>query len=221
MRDIGHIKGVAMPRTQQELEMSRIKNQIWGADGVEGESDRFAHPVTNVGQMGLVSGMKVADFGAGSGAYSLAAAHLVGHAGKVYAVDVQKDLLSRLRNNAVKENLDNVDIIWGNIEAPGGSKLKDGSVDVVIISNVLFQLDHPVQVLREAARILKQYGRIVVIDWSESFGGMGPKPAHVVTKDQALTFANQAGLTVLREFSAGAHHYGIMLTTGAAPAPRA
>lgn len=221
LRNIGHIKGVAVPRTQQELEMDRMKNQLWGEAGEDGQGSAglFANPMTNVQQMGLVGGMRVADFGSGSGAYTIAAAHVVGHSGKVYSVEVQKDLLTRVKNNAAKEGLDNIDIIWGNFEELGGSKLKDASIDVVIISNVLFQLDHPVNALREAARVLKQYGRIFVIDWSESFGGMGPKPSDVITKEKALEFANQAGLSLLREFKAGAHHYGIILNTGSV-APR-
>jgi ubiquinone/menaquinone biosynthesis C-methylase UbiE len=56
----------------------------------------FAHPETILSGFDLKSGMHVADLGTGSGFYALAAAHLVGSKGRVYAIDVQKDLLDRI-----------------------------------------------------------------------------------------------------------------------------
>src|SRR5690349_15540940 len=59
----------------------------------------FSEPSANLAKLGLVDGMKVVDLGAGSGFYSYEAARRVGATGRVYAVDVQKDLLERLRSN--------------------------------------------------------------------------------------------------------------------------
>ena len=60
----------------------------------------FTDPATNLLQIALQDGMKVGDLGAGSGHYTLAAAGMVGPAGAVYAVDVQEDVLKRIRDIA-------------------------------------------------------------------------------------------------------------------------
>lgn len=216
-RDISGIAGVAQPKTQDQREMAQAKVRLWGerADGSPVSSGNFTHPDTNIAAMHLDPGMKVADFGAGSGAYALGAARVVGRTGRVYAVDVQKDLLTRIRNTALKEGIDWLDIIWGDFENPGGTKIRDKSLDVVVMSNVLFQLDRPAGAFAEARRVLKPTGRLVIIDWMDSFAGLGPEPKRVVTKEKALGFAIDAGFEFAREFAAGAHHYGIILKLSA------
>src|SRR5262245_38985772 len=101
----------------------------------------FASPQENILQMGLREGMKVGDFGAGSGHYALAAAHIVGETGRVYAIDVQEDVLAHIRDAAAKQKIRTIETIWSNFEKPGGSKLKNESLDAVILSNTLFQLE--------------------------------------------------------------------------------
>lgn len=172
----------------------------------------FSDPQKNIEQLGLMPGHKVADLGSGSGFYTFAAAQAVGSVGTVYAVDVQQDLLTKIKNEAGRQNLLNVETIWGDAETEGGTKLGDGSVDAVIVANVLFQAESRHGLLKEAARIAKRGGKVLVVDWMESFGGMGPHPDHVVTKDAARELAAGAGLKEEREITAGAHHYGFIFT---------
>ncbi len=178
--------------------------------GVLAQSTRdFAHPARNVSVLGVEPGMKIADLGSGSGAYVLALAEALLMSGTVYAIDVQKELLRRIKNEAEKRGLTNVEIVWGNLEEKEGSKLAP-KMDLVLISNLLFQLDDHKAVLSEAARVLKIGGRVAIIDWTESFGNMGPHTDAVVTKEEAYELARGAGLTFVKEFAAGAHHYGLI-----------
>ena len=170
----------------------------------------FAQPSRNVDKFGVQPTMKVADFGAGSGAYTMELAKAVGAGGRVYAVDVQKDLLRRIKNSAELMGFKNVDVLWSDVEILGSTKIADKIIDLVLISNLLFQLSDKSKPLTEARRILKQNGKLVVIDWSESFGGMGPQKEDVVSKDVAIGLAKSAGLEFVREFEAGAHHYGLI-----------
>lgn len=171
----------------------------------------FANPTQNIIEMGINEGMRVADFGAGSGAYSMAAAKTVGKTGVVYAVDVQKDLLNRVKTAATAAGLSNIEIVWGDFEREGGSRIAEHSLDRVIMSNVLFQLENRLGAFHEARRVLKPDAKLVLIDWADSFGGLGPAPEAVVTKAQALKLASAAGFAVVKDFEAGAHHYGIIL----------
>ncbi|MEN9561167.1 MAG: hypothetical protein RIQ56_440, partial [Candidatus Parcubacteria bacterium] len=101
----------------------------------------FAHPSRNVVEFGIQAGMTIADFGAGSGAYVFEIAAFLEGDGTVYAIDVQRDLLKKIHNEAHKRGLKSVRILWGDLETPGGSKMPDTSCDRVLISNILFQLE--------------------------------------------------------------------------------
>lgn|SRR3989344_7456621 len=188
--------------------------------GLSHRTHGFAHPARNVSALGIEPGMKVADFGAGSGAYvNLIAGALLG-SGTVYAIDIQKDLLRRIKNDAEKHGHANVEILSGDLEEEGGSKL--GSVlNLVLISNLLFQVRDKDAILIEAARVLKPGGRVAIIDWSESFGGLGPTKEMVVTKEAAYEHARKAGLTFVKEFPAGTHHYGLIFRKTSEDARRA
>lgn len=170
----------------------------------------FAHPPHNVVHFNIESGMSVADFGVGSGHYVWPIAEAIGVSGQLFAIDVQQELLKRIHNEARKRGLKNVKIIWADLEKPKASKLADGSLDLVLISNLLFQLDGKHAVLREAKRALKLSGSLAVIDWSESFNSMGPDRKSVVTKETGRSLIRESGFEIVREFPAGAHHWGLI-----------
>ncbi len=170
----------------------------------------FADPSSNVAQFGLTPGMHIADLGAGSGAYSFPAAKAVSPNGKVYACEVQKDLLTRLKNDAASEHITNIEGVWSNIEKLGGTKLGDRSMDGAIVSNVLFIVEDRPAFMAELKRIVKPAGHVYFIDWTDAFGGMGPHPDHVITEEKAKELFAKFGFTVEKTFDTGAHHYGII-----------
>lgn len=170
----------------------------------------FSDPQKNVEQFGLMPGAKVADLGAGSGHYVFAAARIVGPKGKVYAVDVHSDLLDRILNTAHTQHLQNVEVVRGNIEKVGGTPFREGSLDAVIVSNVLFQLDDRDGLVNEVRRILKPGGRVLVVDWSTSGALAGAAPANALGEMQARDLFERGGLQYDKQISAGQHHYGLI-----------
>ncbi|MCR4325433.1 MAG: class I SAM-dependent methyltransferase [Patescibacteria group bacterium] len=175
----------------------------------------FAHPPRNVDALAIDPGMNVADFGSGSGAYVLLIADALKGYGHVYAVDIQRDLLRRTVNEASRKGYANVSAIHADLEKPRASKLSDEALDLVLVSNLLFQLEDASAVLEEARRILRPNGRLAIIDWSDSPPDgerrMGPQKKDIVTKESALELARKAGFGLQREFPAGGHHYGLIL----------
>lgn len=169
----------------------------------------FSDPTQNLGKLGLVHGMKVVDLGAGSGFYTLEAARRVGSDGRVYAVDVQKNLLERIRTNGAQEGLRNIEVVWGNAEKIGGTKLRESIADRVIASNVLFQIEKPDEFALETKRLLKQGGKVLIIDWSE-LSPMGPQ--NIFTANKAQMLFEKSGFKLEQSFSAGDHHYGLIFT---------
>lgn len=183
----------------------------------------FSQPAEVVKQFRLPAGVKVADFGTGSGAYAIALARAVGGEGKVYAIDIQKEILARLGREAKDVHLRNIEVIRGDLEQAHGSTLADQSVDFIVIANLLFQTPAKYVLVREAKRILKpsgrarpndgSVGRVALIDWSDSFGGLGPKPADVLSPAEAKKIFAEAGFNYQNDFPAGDHHYGLMFSS--------
>lgn len=171
----------------------------------------FSDPEHNISEMNLQSGMKVADFGAGIGFYSLPLARVVGESGRVYAIEIQRDLIERLKKDAHKMNIHNIDVMWGDLENEGGLHLKDSLLDAGVMANVLFQLGHKEKAVLEIKRVLKTGAKLLLIDWMESFGGMGPEQKSVITKRRALEIFELNGFKVEKDIRAGAHHWGVIL----------
>ncbi len=169
----------------------------------------FSAPANNLIHFGLEPGMTVVDLGAGSGAYTFEIAKLIG-SGRVYAVDVQKDLLAKLAAEARARHLANVEIIWGDVEKSGGTKLRDNIAHLVLLSNLLFQVVGKYTMALEIKRILRPGGRLALIDWTDSFAGLGPRADQVVTAPAATTIFHEAGFKEIKSFPAGDHHYGLL-----------
>lgn len=169
----------------------------------------FSDPSANLSKLGLNEGMKVADLGAGSGFYAFDASRRVGMSGRVYAIDVQKDLLERIRSTGSHSGMRNIEVVWGNAEKIGGTKLREGMIDRVIASNVLFQVAKPDDFALEIKRILKPKGKVLVVDWS----GITPlSPKTIVTERQARTLFEKIGFKMEQTFDAGEHHYGLVFS---------
>lgn len=172
----------------------------------------FSDPAKNIDALELTRNLMVADLGAGTGFYTIAAAKKIkGGEGRVYSVEVQRDLLRHIEELARKEGLNNIDYIWGNVEKRGSTKIRDHMIDCVIASNILFQVEDQKGFVDEIQRILKPDGKVLLIDWSESFGGMGPAASQVVTASKAESLFSAVGFKKLKTIEAGAHHYGIIL----------
>lgn len=171
----------------------------------------FIDPKRIVAQLPLQSHMKVADLGSGIGLYSIACAPRV-YNGHVYAVEVQKAMLGRIKDEAHKHKLNNIEYIWGDAEVYGGTKLADNSIDMILVCNVLFQIENKDSIVKEISRILKKGGKVLVVDWSDSYNNMGPHKKSIVTKDHVLSIFKSKGFEYVNNVDAGEHHYGIIMS---------
>lgn len=170
----------------------------------------FSDPLSILDTLGISAGMTVGDFGAGEGAYARELAKRVGKDGAVYAFDVQKDLVTRLVAEAKATKTENLHAIWADLDELGSTTLADASLDAAIVANVLFQSEQKEAFIKEAARVLRDNGRLLIVEWSDSFGHLGPHPDHVVSKDTAQKLGENAGLIFEKEIGAGEHHYGLL-----------
>ena len=135
----------------------------------------------------------------------------MGAKGRVYALEIQKNLLQSVSELARKEHLSNVDTILCDLEAPQGTKIKEGALDVGILVNTLFQIEQKDVAFNELGRVIRKGGKLFIIDWTNSFSGLGPAPDQIFTEDEAKALAERHGFSFERSFPTGEHHYGIAL----------
>ena len=134
-----------------------------GADWLERpERIQEENPDAAIEALDLKPGMNVADVGAGIGYMSFKMARKVGPSGKVYANDLQPQMLERLKANAAKEKITNVETVLGSATA---TNLPRGKMDLVLMVDVYHELSEPQGMLRDIRESLKPDGRLVLLEY--------------------------------------------------------
>lgn len=170
----------------------------------------FLNPEKILKEINAKEEMIIADFGCGSGFFTLPAAQWVGENGIVYAVDIQKSSLERIENQAKDLGANNIKFVWADLEIFGSTKILQESVDRIIIVNLFFQTKKQKQILEEAKRILKKDGKILILDWKTSGISFGPKISLRISEEETQKIANEVGFALERIFEAGEYHYGLI-----------
>lgn len=170
---------------------------------------RFVVPEVVATHFHLKEGDVVADLGAGKGFFLKALSNGVGTSGKVYACEIQKQLVDNLGEIARSQNLSNIYPIWCDLEEEGGVKIADNELDVALLINTLFLIEDKPVMAKEIIRITRSGGRVLIVDWTESFSGLGPHPDQVFGLQLATDLFEEHGLVFETEFPAGDHHYGL------------
>lgn len=170
--------------------------------------EEFLNPIEVLNQLELRKDMIAADFGCGSGGWVIPLAKKL-EKGKVYAIDVLEESLSALKSAAKLNKILNIETIRANVESEAGLPLIAGdSVDLVLMTNLLFQVENKDTVFSQAKRILKEGGKILVVDWKPE-AVLGPKEGRVSVKE-IKEIASKSDFKLEKEFNAGRHHYGLL-----------
>jgi ubiquinone/menaquinone biosynthesis C-methylase UbiE len=136
---------------------------VAGADWLDRpEREKEENPELALDVIGIRPGMIVADIGAGTGYMSLRLARRVGPSGKVYANDIQTEMLRRLRQNADKAKLANIETVLGTDVDP---KLPAGQLDLILLVDVYHEFSQPQKMLRKIRETLKPGGRLVLLEY--------------------------------------------------------
>jgi ubiquinone/menaquinone biosynthesis C-methylase UbiE len=160
--------------------------------------------------LGIAEGMHVADLGCGSGHFTISMARAVGTSGVVSAVDVQTGPLESVQAKAESLGLGNIRPIRADLEVSGGTGIADNSQDAVLLANTLFQSQKKEAMIREAVRMLKSGGRLVVIEWKKGAGGFGPPDQLRTSEDEMKKEVESQSVRFQRPLDAGRFYYGLV-----------
>jgi len=126
-------------------------------------------------------GESVADLGCGTGYITRPLAIQTGPTGRVYAVDIQPEMLTLLTNTLSREGVTNVVPVLGTVSDP---KLPAGKLDLIVLVDVYHELDHPFEMTEAMTRALKPGGRIAFVEFRGEDPSVPIKELHKMTEAQ-------------------------------------
>lgn len=174
------------------------------------DRDAWQRPDQVMDALQIGEGSVVADLGAGGGWFTVRLARRVGPNGKVYAEDIQSEMIGAIERRVQREGLRNVTTVMGTAVDP---RIPE-KVDAVLIVDTYHEMDQPVVLLRNLARTLKPNGVIGIVNFTKDGGGPGPAMDERVEPAKVIADAKAAGLELKRRDDFLRYQY--LLTFGAA-----
>ena len=151
-----------------------------------------------IAKLALKPGMIVADIGAGSGLFSRPLSKAVGPSGKIYAVDIQQDLLDVINKRSKDEKIANIQTVLGEFDDP---KIPARNVDLAFINDVLHHIQNRAVYLKALGTYIKPGGRIAIIDMNSADPNTPHKgqPDLLIAREDIIKWMSDAGFKLVQE----------------------
>jgi ubiquinone/menaquinone biosynthesis C-methylase UbiE len=194
--------------------------KIAGVMGVQGadwlnrpEREQEENPEGALDALSIRAGMVVADVGAGTGYMSLRLANRVGPSGKVYANDIQAEMLRRLRENAAKAGLTNIETVQGEEADP---KLPAGRMDLVLLVDVYHEFSKPREMIDKIRDSMKPAGRLVLLEYRKEDPNVPIREEHKMSVAEVKAELEPQGLVLSQVIETLPRQHILILTKAAA-----
>ena len=180
------LTGLAAAGEQRHPVSGRVIAPVMGYEGAawleRPEREDEEQPSRAIRALGIKPGQVVADVGAGSGYYTVRLARQVGPTGRVFATDIQPEMLSMLQKRLKRERLDNVELVQATEVDP---RLPEGELDLILMVDVYHELSRPQEVLRRLRTALKPDGRLVLIEFRKESDWVPIREEHKMSVKEA------------------------------------
>ncbi len=160
------------------------------------ERDAEQKPQEVIAAMGVKEGEAIADIGAGSGYFAFRFARHVGASGRVYAVDINSDMILYMNRYIRDHKLKNVVTV---LSAPDDPLLMDASINRFFICNTWHHVENRTQYIALMKKILKPGGQIIVIDYQKKELPVGPPPEMKLAREDAIREMESGGFKLVKE----------------------
>jgi predicted methyltransferase len=178
------------PRPQEQARKSYLGRVLakpmshFGAPWlIRPERDEEERASESFKQLQLKNGMVVCDLGCGNGYWTLPMARDVAPDGRVLAVDIQREMLQKLRERSARVKLDNIEPILGSVDDP---RIPAATVDLLLMVDVYHEFSHPETMLWSIRRSLKPEGVVALLEYREEDPDVPIKPLHKMSKQQIM-----------------------------------
>lgn len=157
-------------------------------------------------EFGIREGMVVLDVGTGAGFYLPYLSKLVGEKGKVYAIDVQEEMVNYAKEKVKKLGLKNVEVLKSE---ENKIPLPDNTIDFIFMAFTFHELSEPLKFLEELKRVAKEFCYLAIIDWKKEERDKGPPPEEVYSEWEIGLILEDAGIKVGRVVEIGKYCFGV------------
>ncbi|EKE19867.1 MAG: hypothetical protein ACD_8C00094G0011 [uncultured bacterium] len=171
---------------------------------------KFLDPEKIIELAGIEKGSVVVDFGCGPGYFSIPLAQAVGEDGKVFSLDILPQALEAVEGKAKNLGIVNITTKRANLEKKGGSKLESMSASWVVMKDILFQNSDKNVIIEEAHRILKDGGKILIVEWNKKESLIGPAAEIRIAKSDLERILSDQKFVTDRDIDAGDFHYAVI-----------
>lgn len=165
---------------------------------IRAERDDEENASESFQQLKIAEGMTLCDMGCGNGYWTLPMAKKVGKTGKVYAVDIQSEMLQKLRVRSSKERVNNIEPVLGKVNDPN---LPASEIDLLLMVDVYHEFSHPESMLWAIRRSLKPTGVVALLEYRKEDDSVPIKPLHKMSKTQIMKEYQANGFKLVREFN--------------------
>jgi len=148
------------------------------------------NPNLTVQKLELKANDVVADIGAGTGYFSFRMAQQVSE-GKIYAVDIQPEMLAEITLLKEERNVTNIETILGTEENPN---LPPASIDLALMVDAYHEFAYPREMMENIVQALKPGGRVVLLEYRKENPMIMIKPLHKMTQRQVKKELKAVGL---------------------------
>jgi len=165
------------------------------------ERIRFLNPENNLDEIELNREMVLADLGCGTGYFSIPASFRVK---KVFALDIQQEMLEILRDKIKKDKISNVEPVLSH---ESSIPLPDNSIDVLFMANVFHEIEDRDSILKEGKRILKSHGKLIIIDWKKEEMDFGPPIEERLNEREVILICKSNDFELYKQSYPGLYNY--------------
>ena len=197
------------PRSHEEMHRLHQDTKAYIAMLEDPKRDAYQKPHEVLMALALKPGETIADIGSGSGYFTLRLAAHVGDEGRVFAVDIDPEMIRHLNRRVRDAGVRNVQTILAD---PADPLLPDASVDRFVIVDTWHHIEKPLEYLALMRRMLKPSGQVVMIDFQKRELPVGPPMEIKIARDDLVRQMEANSFQLAKEHTFLPYQYFLVFT---------
>jgi ubiquinone/menaquinone biosynthesis C-methylase UbiE len=197
------------PATMEEMHRLHQDSKAYIAMLEDPKRDAYQKPHEVIMALNLKEAEVIADIGAGAGYFAFRFAHHVGDSGRVYAVDINPDMILHMNRGIRDMNLKNVVTI---LAAPDDPLLPDASADRFFICETWHHIENQAHYLALMKKMLKPGGQVVMIDFQKKQLPIGPPVEMKISRGDLVRQMESNGFRLAAEHTFLPYQYFLVFT---------